>query len=485
MAAIKVIGSFIALFCTFMVFGQDYKYAYRVDFTDKNQSLFSVNRPEEFLSADAIARRMKTNIAITEADLPVNHWYIDSVVNRGGVFHNASKWFNSAVFYTNSGSFADTVASLSFVSDVALVYINNYLKSSKANQKFTIENKTQIPTDIDYGLADRQIKICNGQILHNQGYWGEGIKIAVLDGGFYMADQIPCLQPLFQRGGILGTYDFVQMDTMVFDDMVHGMSVLSLMAADLEGQMIGSGKGASFWLLRSEDGNSEFPIEEENWIAAAEWADSAGCDIITSSLGYSIFDDDRLNHSYQSMDGKTARSTLGAEAAFARGIFVSVSAGNEGGGFWHYITAPSDGEHVLSVGAVDATGTIAGFSGRGPSHDKRVKPDVCGMGDGVYVAYPMEDIGMGSGTSYSCPLVAGLAACLWQARPQLSNQQLLDTIRNSASIANHPDSVYGYGIADFAQALMSVDEQKITDFKKFKLINAYPTVVDDFMRIQF
>jgi serine protease AprX len=468
-----------------LALGQEYNYAFRIDFTDKNNTKYSISKPQTFLSDAAIARRLKLGITISENDFPVNSWYVDSIVKLGGVYHNSSRWLNSAVFFSNAIDFPDQVSGLSFVSGVTIVYINESRKQSNLTDKFTIENHDSVPTDIEYGDAYDQINLCNAQFLHNQGFWGQGMKIAVIDGGFYRADEVECLKPLFKRGGILGTYDFVKNETNVYDDIQHGTSVLSLMAADLEDKLLGTAKEASFWLLRSEDANTEYPIEEENWITAAEWADSAGCNIITSSLGYCTFNANYLDHSYSDMDGKTARSTLGAEAAFARGIFVVVAAGNEGSNNWYYITAPSDGEHVLCVGATDKSGNIAYFSSRGPSYDGRIKPDVCAMGKNTFVANSPTLISKGNGTSYACPLIAGMAACLWQARPNLSNIQLLDYIRNSAQQSNNPDYTYGYGLADMAQALMDIDSVKYHDFCNLNIIGINPTLVMDETTCEF
>ncbi|MBI9066521.1 MAG: S8 family serine peptidase [Salinivirgaceae bacterium] len=462
------------LFCFQTAFSQDYSYAFLVEFTDKNQTAYSVDNPLEFLSQRAIDRREKYDIAITDNDFPVNDFYVDSLKYYSGVFHNSSKWFNSAVYYTNNSAFNEDVQNISFVQNVRLVYTNFSLKSSTNKNKFQSENNISMPADFDYGESYDQIAMCNGQVLHNQGYAGQGMQIAVLDAGFKNADEVSCFDSLFQNNRILGTYDFVKNETSVYEDHYHGMNVLSILAANIPGLVMGTAPKASYWLLRSEDDASEFPIEEENWIFAAEFADSAGVDVITTSLGYSVFDDADMSYVYADMDGETTRITQGAEKAFSKGIFVVSSAGNEGGNSWKYLTAPSDGEHIMCIGAVNQEESIAYFSSQGPSADGRVKPDVCGVGAGTILVNPDGSDGSGSGTSFSCPLIAGLSTCLWQAFPDLSNMELLDLIRSCADSYDNPNNYYGYGIPDYAYAIDMMNDTFIKDNTKSQILNVYP-----------
>jgi len=485
MAKINLIFLLVFLGLARIGFAQSYSYGFVVEFNDKAGTSFSINHPEQFLSQRAIERRAKRGIEITNQDFPVNDGYVDSLEHWNAKLHTTSRWMNSAVYLTNSSVFDDSVLTCSFVKSAKLVYHTTLVKSAKHYNKFGTTDRLNVPTDINYGASTNQITMCNAQILHNQDFLGQGMVIAVLDGGFWRANELSCFESLFQSNRVLGTFDFVNGDSLVYDDDTHGTNVLSTMAADLPGELIGSAPQASYWLLRTENVNTEFPIEEENWIAGAEFADSAGADVITASLGYSLFDDSTMNHTYQDMDGKTTRISRAADIAFSKGMMVINSAGNEGNNPWHYITAPGDGVNVLCIGAVDANKEKAYFSSFGPSPDGRIKPDVDAQGLATALALTDGTIGQGSGTSFSCPLVAGMIACLWQARPELTNIELLNVIRQSADRYQNPDAGYGYGIPDFAKALMMIDHVDYSEFNTDKLIKVYPNPMADELTIEF
>jgi subtilisin family serine protease len=305
----------------------------------------------------------------------------------------------------------------------------------------------------DYGLSEWQTAVHQGDVLHGLGYTGKDVTIAIIDAGFYHVDRLPAFEKMRSDGRILGTRDFVNRSSNLYDGHTHGMVVLSIIGGYLPGELVGTAPDASFWLLRSEDTGSEYPIEEDNWVCAAEFADSAGADIINTSLGYSTFDDTVSNHSYADMDGNTTRISRAADMASARGIVVVVSAGNQGATPWHYISAPADADSVLAVAAMNADGVIASFSSRGPSSDGRVKPDVTAVGQGTWMADPAAGIRQGNGTSLSAPVITGLAACLRQALPAASAATLVQSVRESSDRYARPDSAFGYGIPDMALAL--------------------------------
>jgi serine protease AprX len=215
---------------------------------------------------------------------------------------------------------------------------------------------------------------------------------------------------------------------------------------------VGTAPKAFYWLLRSEDTGSEFPIEEDNWIAAAEFADSVGADVINSSLGYTVFDDDNMSHTYEQMDGNTCRVTIGADLAVSKGMIVVNSAGNSGNDNWKYVGAPADGDSVLAIGAVDASGNYASFSSIGPTYDGRTKPDVVAQGQDTYVVSSDGNVNTSNGTSFASPVLAGLVTCLWQANPNKKNTDIIDAIKKSASQYNTPDKYLGYGIPNFPVA---------------------------------
>jgi len=371
-------------------------YKYWVEFTDKYNSNFSVNNPELFLSQRAIERRVRQNIPIKIQDLPINNWYIDSIINLGFDVLNRSKWFNGIMLSTNDSNLVDNI-NFSFVkSTFSFGRWNRNKSNQRTNSKFENDfNKS------DYGDTYNQLQMLKGNILHNRNLKGEGKVIAVLDAGFSKANEMDAFKKLFDEDRILGSWDFVAQEESVFEDHSHGMMVLSTMGAENKGQIIGTSPNASFWLLRSEDGDTENLIEEYNWLCAAEFADSVGADIINSSLGYTTFDDVNQNHTYSDMDGRTAPVSIAANLASRKGMIVVNSAGNSGSSSWHYIGAPADADSILSVGAVDENRDFAWFSSYGPSIDGRIKPTVVAQGRNTIVATSDNGILAGNGTSFS------------------------------------------------------------------------------------
>ena len=443
---------------------------YWVKFIDKTNNDYSLERPEEFLSSRSLERRSRQEIQIDESDLPVSRVYLDSLRSLGITILNTSKWLNSAVIKSENILLPDTLESLGFVVDYQKVYSTQIMKSAinKFNSNISFGQKG---FELEYGMAYEQISLSNGNFLHEMGYKGKGIMIAVLDAGFYHANILPAFDSLWIQSRILGHRNFVDDQQNIFESHPHGMYVLSIMGGNVPGQLVGTAPDASYWLLRSEDTSSEFLIEEDNWIAAAEFADSIGADIINSSLGYYEFDDSEMNHSYADMDGKSTRVSIGANIASSKGILVVASAGNEGNKSWHYIIAPSDAENVLSIGAVDSLDNKAAFSSFGPSSDGRVKPDITAMGQADAFQGINGFIARGSGTSFSSPVVAGLAACLWQSFPNVKNTELSEAIVRSSRYFHSPDAGVGHGTADFLlayhylKALISTDlEQKLSLF---------------------
>ena len=233
----------------------------------------------------------------------------------------------------------------------------------------------------------------NGDALHDMGYDGAGKIIAILDAGFLNANNLDAFDSLWNNGQILGTRDFVSpQNPNIFGSHYHGTMVLSTMGANWPGQMVGTAPKADYWLIRTEDGDSECLIEELNWVSGAEFADSLGADVINSSLGYTTFDDPTLDHSYEDMDGNTTPVTIGADMAVSKGMIVVNSAGNSGGSFWQYIGAPADGDSVFSIGAVDGLGNYAYFSSTGPTYDGRMKPNVVAQGQGSTIIDPGKEL---------------------------------------------------------------------------------------------
>ncbi len=439
---------------------------YWVKFTDKNNSPYSIENPSEFLSQKAIDRRIVQEIPIIENDLPVNPDYIQQVEAIGVTLLNTSKWFNSITIYTTDPNAINTINNLPFVLSVEKSSPTKNLTDEKFKKPFFAnESYTGIPEtgmlksstsgdSYDYGAAFNQIDMLNGIALHDLGFDGAGMIIAVLDAGFLNTDDLEAFDYLWDNDKIKGYRDFVDpINPNIFDSHYHGSMVLSTMGANLPGQIVGTAPQADYWLLRSEDGESETLIEELNWVSAAEFADSLGADIINSSLGYTTFDDPSQNHTYEDMDGNTTPITIGADIAASKGILVCNSAGNSGGGSWQYIGAPADGDSVFSIGAVDGNGNYANFSSTGPTYDGRIKPNVVAQGAGSTVVEPWGgSVSSGNGTSFSSPITAGMVACLWQAHPTKRNTDIMTAVEQSGSLAGDPTDLLGYGIPDYMLA---------------------------------
>ena len=425
-----------------------YNYFYRVYFKDKGNQNPANFRAGDLLSAKAQKRRDKAGIPYPVMnDLPVNQEYVNQVKSKGYTYHCASKWLNTALFKTVSQADINLLISLPFVSEVKIVKrpVGKGLYPGKLDLKLT--------RDTDYPPFDRPLTMLNGQLLHKSGFTGEGILIAVLDGGFLKADLASSLDNLRSRNGIKGTYDMILRNKYVYNYHYHGTAVLSVLAGDITDYIEGSAPGADYWLIRTEDTNSEFPVEEDYWVAGAEYADSLGVDIISSSLGYFNFDDPDMNYKFSDMNGKSTFVSRAAESAASKGILVVNSAGNERTSEWKRIIAPSDGDSVIAAGAVDGSNLISSFSSAGPSADGRIKPDNVAQGVSVVLQIEPETLARANGTSFSCPVLSGMCACLMQAVPEALNMNIFNALHRSGDRYNKPDSLYGYGIPDIVNSL--------------------------------
>ncbi len=445
---------------TGIVFSQVAPDKYWVRFADKNNSPYSVNNPEEFLSQKAIDRRTAHGIDVIDNDIPVNPSYLTAVENTGAQLLNPSKWFNSVTVKTDDPAVIAAINALPFVMSVEKVSQNTIKESGNKFEpikKIPDESKIKGITSgqsYSYGQGFNQIDMLNGIELHDDGYDGEGMIIAVLDAGFLNADIISGFDSLWLNNRILGWKDFADpLSPDIFGSHSHGTHVLSTMGAYLPGELVGTAPQAAYWLLRTEDAGSEYLIEELNWASGAEFADSAGVDIINSSLIYTTFDDPSQDHTYSDLDGNTTIITRAADMAVSKGMIVVNSAGNYGNSSWQYIGPPADGDSVFSIGAVNSSGNYVSFSSIGPTYDGRVKPNVVAQGSSsaILSAYS-GNVSSSSGTSFSSPITAGMVACLWQAHPDKRNTEILDAIQQHASQSALPDMLLGYGIPDYYQA---------------------------------
>lgn len=443
----------IGLLC--YAFNSPAQNSYWVNFTDKgNQEIHSGNASEYF-TEKALERRKRSNVPFTASDLPVVQSYLDQIRTAEIKVKAKSRWLNAAVVEANPKDL-EWLAEQSFVKSLKPV---KRLKLHMAE----LESPSLIPvavpmpspsqTFLNYGPSKNQAEMIGADHLHIWGHKGEGMVIAVLDAGFSVTDQMAAFDSLYQDNRVLGTRDFVDGGTDVYRGSTHGTAVLSTMAGYMDHQLIGTAPKASYYLLRTEDAFSESLVEEYNWVLGAEYADSVGADIINSSLGYTTMDDPNESHSYSDMDGNTTVITIGADIAASKGILVVNSAGNSGTGSFFHIGAPSDGDSVIAVGAVNMNSVYTPFSSKGPSADGRVKPDLAAQGqDVVYALTSGGTSNSGAGTSFASPILAGTLACFWQSRPWMSNMDVYDVAIQSAHQFNNPDSLMGYGIPDMTAA---------------------------------
>lgn len=446
---------------------------YWVQFTDKAHTPYSLEAPEAFLSSRALERRAHDQVPLDSLDLPVDPAYITALLAAGDiVLLNRSKWFNAVTIRSTDTLALDTLPGLSFVRAMKMLCDGRPRPSRAANK---LEGLEKSYADM-YGSALRQVSMMNGHLLHAVGgAHGQGMLIGILDAGFGQADVLPAFAALRARQGIVLARDLAHPGGNVYGESAHGRSVLSVLAGDLEGRLLGTAPLADYVLLRTEDANSEYLVEEDNWVSGVELCDSLGCDVLSTSLGYTVFDDSTQDHTYTDLDGLTTRISIAAGIAARKGMLPVNSAGNSGEAPWHYIGAPADAFGILVVGAVDDDRQLAGFSSRGPTADGRIKPDVCAVGRGtVGLNDSGQDIARINGTSFSAPLVAGLTACLWQLHRDRSNAAIIDAVRRSASQADRPDNDLGHGIPDFWRAHLLLDGRDLTGIRTATVLNVMP-----------
>jgi len=454
----------IFLIClSFSLFGAETEGdIYWIQLNTKAGTPFSIDQPKPYLSQRAIERRTKHGIEIDSTDLPVNPLFADSLRSLGFNLKHTSRWMNGLIATYNDSFDIYSLKMPSFVSFVELRK-SIPLKNELFDQRNKFE-ETDSLTNSYYGNATDQITMLNGHLLHKFSK-GKGVQIAVIDAGFQNAETLEVFDSLYSRRGVLGTYDFVNPGNNVYNEDSHGTQVLSTMAANIPCKLVGTAPDASYWLLRSEDNinNSEWPVEEDYWVVAAEFADSAGCDLISTSLGYAImFTDTIFNHTQEEFTGDSLRISKAANLAVKKGIVVVCSAGNYGEDRpWKYICSPSEAREVLSVAAVTNQREIAGFSSRGFGLDASVpKPDVAAMGAGTSLISAFGDYRTNSGTSFSAPIVAGMAACLIAVFPDSSATSIIDMIRKAGDLyPEHNDSL-GYGIPDFGKYIDKIVVRK-------------------------
>lgn len=425
---------------------------YRISLKDKAVTDYSLQKPEKYLSKKSIERRKKQGLAIDSTDLPVCKKYVDAIREKGAHVLVTGKWENFVTVSCNDSTLIKEIAELPFVLSTERVWKGKVEKSTKRDS--LINNPLR--TDSLYGPAITQIRMSRANLLHDAGFKGQGMTIAVIDAGFHNVDKIEAMKNIH----ILGVRDFVNPEADIYAESSHGMSVLSCMAMNQPNVMIGTAPEASYWLLRSEDEYSEHLVEQDYWSAAIEFADSVGVDVVNTSLGYYSFDDPTKNYRYRDLNGRYALMSREASRAADKGMVVVCSAGNSGAGSWKKITPPGDAENVITVGAINKKGELASFSSVGNTSDGRVKPDVVAVGYGSDVMGTDGNLRHANGTSFSSPIMCGMVACLWQACPKLTAKEVIELVRRSGDRSDFPNNIYGYGIPDLWKAYLDTSSKE-------------------------
>ena len=455
---------------------------YWVEFTDKGMNASSSFDKEQFLSPNALNRRLFFNLPITNSDLPIDTNYIAAIYSLEAQLKHQSKWLNGIVVETSNSNFKNLTLNLPFVKRVVFLPSG---KSQSLNKFSLMESSVEDLPDPGYGFARSNIQMLNGEFLHSNGFKGQTIDIGVMDNGFQLVNTNRFFDTLNLLNRIHGVYNFVENTTNVFSNGDHGAYVMSTLAANIKDTLVGTAPMGNYYLFSTEDNNAEGLAEEINWALAAEWADSAlgTWVVLTTSLGYSQgFNDASTNHTYSDMDGNTTLITKAADLAAQKGLLVVNSAGNEGSSSWKYITAPADGDSVLAVGAVDMAIEAAEFTSFGPSADGRVKPNVSALGLRVVAAKYDGTLQSINGTSFSCPIAAGLVACLWQAFPDRTNMEIIQAVEQSAHLYFAPDEQLGFGVPNFKVAY---DILELRAFNQENGLILYPNPTYNYLYLTF
>ncbi|MDG1527947.1 MAG: S8 family serine peptidase [Polaribacter sp.] len=482
----KKLFPLFVFFISLQLFSQEDAWVY---LKDKPNSATFLATPLNMLSQRSLDRRTRQNIALDIKDVPVEATYYNQIKSTSEITVLAkSKWLNAIHVQGTKAKVNSLKNTFTFIQSIE--FADNSLNASgkklpKSNA-ITKRNKfAEATTDFNYGNATSQITINKGEYLHQQGYSGSGMHIAVIDGGFPNVDTMDAFQRIRDNNQILGGYDFVKRNSNFYVQEfsgvnlinTHGTKVLSTIAGYIDGQFVGSAPDASFYLFITEDTVNEVPLEESLWVEAAERSDSLGVDVINTSLGYSVFfDETKYNYSYSDMNGVTTFISRGAKEAVLKGMIVVTSAGNEGNDPYKYMNAPADVETVFTIGAVNSSKLIAGFSSYGPTANGKIKPDALAHGWNTYVIDPITNaMRTGSGTSYASPIMSGLVACFWQAFPNLTNTQIMQRIRETGDKFNNPHEQYGYGLPNFETAYGNV--LNVTEQEFIKGISVYPNPI--------
>ena len=465
---------------SFLGYAQEDAWVY---FNDKPNAQTFLDNPLTMLTQKALDRRTAQGIALNVSDAPIEQSYIDQIIAAEGIEVKAqSKWLNCLHIRGNVTDI-EALTSLTFVNHIR--YADHSLNAKMPLQTAINSVNKQLDTQetFAYGNSLNQVSMLNAHLLHQQDFTGSGKIIAVMDSGFSAVNTITPFDRMFNNGLYLGGYNYVGGNTNVFSSHNHGTMALSCMSGYVEGQLVGTAPDAQYYLYITEDISSENPVEESYWVQAAEEADRVGADVISTSLGYFGYDNPNYSYTYSDMTGDKAFASQGANIAFSKGMVVVASAGNSGNSANPNIGVPAEATNVLAVGAVQFNEQYAAFSSIGPSFDGRIKPDVMAKGQSTTLANTTGNVVTASGTSFSCPVMAGAIASFWQAIPWASNQQIVDFVKQSADRFLNPTDEYGYGIPDFElalnMALLSVNDNVVGRFL------VYPNPANTIISVSF
>jgi len=424
---------------------------YRLHLKDKGNTTFSLSKPEDFLSEKSIQRRIRQNLPVDSVDLPLDPNYLNAIAETGATVRTYSKWVKTVVVQLSDSDVLSRLGKLPFVDSLYCVWSGALPVESESEDDMPLARNSEQNTLNSYGYGFAQIALNNGHLLHQAGFRGKGMTIAVLDGSFTNADNVD----FFNREQIKEVKSFSHDTTdPLREGSDHGTRVLSCMLSNKSGEFVGTAPEADYYLLRTEVADEEYPVEEDYWVAALEYADSAGVDVVTGSLGYSTFYDSNMNHTQSQLDGNSIPISRAANLAASRGLLLFVSAGNDGDKSWGKINFPADAENIITVGSVSDDSIRSAFSSHGYTADNRIKPDLMAQGFEACVVGSSGEISYANGTSFSTPIMAGLAACLWEALPDLDSFAMLRLLRETANRFQNPDSLMGYGIADVFKAYL-------------------------------
>ncbi len=449
---------------------------YVIFLSDKDGTSHSLDRPLAFLSPAALERRKSQYIALNSSDLPVNADYVAQLAKAGADVYYTSRWLNAVMVAGDQD--ADTYRKLSFVDRVELIKpTRSEGGRGKDGSSYTGKTPLSTPENTEAQLLNvLQNEMLGINAMHQAGYTGKGVSVAVFNGGFKGVDTVAYFRHLYENGQMIPGYDFVGNNSDVYRYGQHGTEALSCIAAYQPGVLEAGAYEANIMLCITEESGSEYRVEEYNWLFAAEMADSAGINIISTSLGYTTFNDPAMNYDYADLDGNTAVITRAVNLAAKKGILCVISAGNEGASRWRYVSPPADAPDALSVGAVSSSGDRVSFSSFGPTADGRVKPDVSALGLQTVVVDARGEVVRSNGTSFSAPLITGLTAGVWEAFPDETNLEIIERIRLAGNSSLAPNNELGYGIPTFPATLLVPDP----DQKQERIANyrVYPNPIE-------